>query len=801
MLWNLREAFRSILRRPGFSFAVILLLASGIALNAAFFTVFNSILLRALPYPKSEELFTIWEENAKEGKFKYIVNPANYTDWRSRSLTFQKMGAYLKWNLNFTGSVDPERISVALINGDFFDVLKVPALHGRTLMASDSENKANVAVLSYGFWQRHFGGDASVLGKSVGLSGDTYTVAGIMPKNFSFPDTEVQVWLPYGFEPEELTSRTGNYLRVIGRRKNETSPAEAQADLKHVAAQLAQQYSATNRDLSVRLIAMQEQQVEPARPMLRILFGAVTLVLLISCSNVANLLLARSTGRRLEYAIRAALGAGKWDLILLTLIEGMALSLIAGLLAMILLSFSMDALLALLPSELPRLHEIRLDASVVVFTLGISMLTGVLFSIAPALFQSKTDLRLAMDAGTRSTESGNVRVLRSLFVSLQIALAVVLLTGSLMLIRSLQNLQQVDLGFQLENRMTFRVWLSRTRYPENKAQIQFFQQLIERLQSIPEVERAGAIQDLPLRGNKMRFPVVISGKPVPPKGEENEIAYRTFAGDYFRVMGIPVLQGSAPSEKSLSLPTPVVWINQSAANAFWPGENPVGQSLRFTDEDRLLTVQGVVGDVKHMGATEQEGPAMYQPHSQKTFSFLSWMTLVVHMRPVSGNVLPAIREHLKQLDPQQPLFDFISLDQVFRDSTERSKFSTLLLSVFAVFAVLLACTGIYSVVQYSVAQRTREIGIRIALGAHRREVVRLLLKEGSERLAAGILSGLLLALLLGRFLQSLLFQVQPVDARALMLSVLLIGSAVVGATFFPAWRASRVDPLEALHYE
>ncbi len=791
---------RSILRQPGFSAAVILLLGAGIVLNTVAFTILNTVLIRPLAYPEPDRLMTLWEENLKEGKFEGIVNPANYLDWQTRSKTFQKIAAYLKWNSNLTGTGEPERISVGLVNGDFFEVLQVPPLLGNTFTQSQIDQDLKLVVLSHGFWIRHFGGDPEVLNKSVLLNGTKFPVHGVMPQNFSYPDSDVQIWLPYRFAPEELTVRTGNYLRVIGRLKPHVSVDQAKSELKNIASQLEKQYPDTNKNWSVQVIPMHEHQVGNTRPLLLILFGAVGMVLLISCSNAANLLLARATSRRKEFAIRAALGASKGDLIRLMLLEGLVLSLTAGVLSFVLASVSIDSIVALIPLEIPRIGETRVDGTVLAFTTGISLLAGLLFSLVPALFGFDGDLRSALESGGRTTESGKVKKFRSAFVGFQIALAIILLTGSLLFVKSMYNLNRVDLGFQVKNRTTFRVWLPTKRYPDNEQHAVFFQTLLEKLIAIPGIKNAAAIQDLPLRKNRMLFPIHLKGKPLARKGEEMEIAYRTFSGNYFHLMGISVLRGIAP-EGNVSTNPPVVWINQAAADAFWPGEDAVGQSLRFAEEDRWLKIAGVVGDVKHMGAEEDEGPALYQPHSQKTFAFLSWMTVVIQTDPEVHGILPMIRTRLRELDRNQPIFDIATLEGIFHEATERSRFSTSLLSAFALLAVLLACSGIFSVVQYSVLQRTREIGIRMALGANNREIQRMMFKEGIVRLLAGVVPGIIISGFLTHFFRNMLFQVGPMEFYAPVVSVLLISCAVLIATYLPAKRAAKTELVTALHYE
>jgi putative ABC transport system permease protein len=798
MFSNLKFAFRSILRQPRFSIAVIFLLGAGIILNTVAFTILNAVLIRPLPYPNPDQLITLWEENVQEGKFQSVVNPANYLDWSSRNTTFQKMAAYLKWNMNSAGSGEPERISVGLIHGPFFEVLQVPPLLGSTF--NESQQDTDSVVLSHGFWMRYFGGDQKVLNKSVNLNGKKFLISGVMPSNFSFPDQDVQMWLRYDFAPEELTIRTGNYLRVIGRLKPQTNITSAQAELKNIATQLEKQYPDTNKGWNVRLIPMLEEQVGKMRSLLLILFGAVGMVLLISCSNAANLLLARATSRTKEFAVRGALGAGKSDLMQLMILEGLILSLAAGGLSLILVSVWINSVVALIPLAIPRINEIRVDTTVFAFTSGISLITGLLFSLVPAFFGMNTDLRSALESGGRATESGKVKSFRNVFVGFQIALAIVLLSGSLLFIQSMYNLYRVDPGFQLQNRMTFRLWLPTAKYPENAQQSSFFKTFLENLRSIPGVEDAAAIQDLPLRKNKMAFSIQIKGNPS-AKGEENEIAYRTFSGNYFRLMGIPVLRGTVPSSYESSTTAPVVWINQAAADAFWPGEDAIGQSLKFAEEDRWLKVAGIVGDVKHMGLEEEEGPALYQPHSQKTFSFLSWMTVVVHTAPNDHAILPLIRTRLREQDPSQPIFEIATLEEVFNKSTERSRFSTSLLTAFAILAIILACSGIFSVVQYSVVQRTREIGIRMALGASQREIKRLLFKEGIFRLLAGALPGVVLSVYLSQFLRNTLFQVGSMELTAPVVSVVLIFFSVLAATYLPAKQAANTELVSALHYE
>jgi len=799
----MRYGLRMLLKRPGFASVAIFTLALGIGANTAIFSVVNAVLLRPLQFQNPDRLMTVWESNLKQGQDHGAVGGANFTDWKNRNQVFEGLAAYFNWDYNLTGGDQPERLRAVLVSGEFFQTLGIEAAAGRPLTPEDDhDGKDDVIVLSDAFWQSRFGASPEIIGQTVTLNGRSHTVVGVMPSSFHFPDERVDIWRPMAMSAQQTQNRQGKWLRVIGRLKAGVAIEQAGVEMNTIARQLEQQYPDANAGWGVRLVPLHEEIVGKISTLLLILLGMAGFVLLIACANIANLLLARASSRQKEIAVRAALGASRCRLISQFLTESLLLATMGGLLGLLIALWGSDAMIALSPGSIPRLKEAGMDGRVLGFTVLLALLTTLIFGLAPAWQASKPDLNEALKKEGRGASSGSGRRLRSLLVIAEVAVSVVLLVGAGLMIKSFIQLQSVNAGFNPENLLTMEITLPPARYGQNQQQIAFFQQTLEQITTLPGVQSAGAVQDLPFKFNEMSFPVLLQDHPALPAAEQPKAVYRAVSDGYFRTMGIPLLKGRLFTAQDDQNTMPVVIINRAMASRFWPDEEPVGKRIRFGEpSDPDYSIVGVVGDIKHMGLDADEGAVMYQPHAQKRFAWLRWMTVVVRTNEEPMSLAAAVRRRIQEIDKDQPVYDVATMEQLLTKSIAQSRFSTLLLGIFALLALTLTAVGVYGVMSYAIAQRTREIGIRVALGAQVNDVLRLVIGQGLRMVLIGVAIGLAGAGALTHAMKSLLFGVSTTDPAVFaMIAVLLTGVALL-ACYLPARRAAKVDPMVALHYE
>jgi putative ABC transport system permease protein len=802
MLTDFRYAFRMLVKSPVFSAIAILTLGLAIGANSAIFSVVDAVLLRPLPYPQSEQLVRVFGSQPQLARAPN--SPANFLEWKAENQVFERIATYVGQGFNLTGSDRPERVIGARISADLLQLLGVQPALGRNFTADEDRDGADrVVILSHEFWQHRFGGDVNAIRQTITLNDRPYTVVGVMPRGFAFPSTRTQIWTPVAFTPAETATRDTNYIDVIARLKPGISLQQAQANMNAVTQHQAERYPNTNTGVGAEVVSLQEFTVGDVRPMLIVLFGAVAFVLLIACANVANLLLARAAARHREMAIRGALGASRSRVVRLLLTESVLLAIAGAALGLLLANWSLDLLVSLKPANLPRLSEIGVNRTVFLFTFGISLLTGVLFGVAPAIQASKTDLNEGLkESGRGGTDSPRRNRLRSLLVISEVALSLVLLIGAGLMIRSFARLLAVDPGFKPDHVLTAFVSLPVSKYPKHEEQTAFFDRLIERLRSLPMVSAAGVVTDLPLfGGSSTGFDV--DGRPEALPGQRAMTDYRIVSPDYFTAMGIKLVKGRAFSRHDTADAPGVVIINETLAARFFAGEEPVGKRLNLSGSPKdLREIVGVVGDTRNYGVDADVKPEVYVPFLQSAPSYLSGvssaMTVVVRSTSDPSSLASALREQVQALDKDQPVSEIRTMEWYLADSMAQRRFNMLLLGAFAGLALILAAVGIYGVIAYTVAQRTHEMGIRIALGAQRSDVFKLIFGQAMLTTAAGVVIGLGAALGLTRLLQNLLYQVTATDPFVFASITFLLLLVAMAATYIPARRAMKVDPITAL---
>ncbi len=800
MFQDLRYGARMLLKNPGFTAVAVITMAIGIGANTAIFGIVNAVLLRPLPFKDPARLVTVWESNAARGQTHGAVGGANFTDWKNQNQVFDPLVAYFDWNYNLTGDDEPQRLTAAVVSAGFFQMLGAEAALGRVLLPDDDqEANENVVLLSSALWHSRFGAEREIIGRTITLNGLPHTVVGVMPAGFDFPNDKTEIWRPMAMSPQAAQNREGKWLKVAGRLKPGVSFEQASAEMNTIAGRLAESYPKTNAEWGVNLIPLHEELVGDTSRFLLTLFGAVLFVLLIACVNVANLLLARSAARRKENAIRAALGAGRLRLLRQLLVENMLLGALGGALGLALAFSSLHTLIALSPADVPGLSRATIVGRVLVFTVALSLLTTLLFGLVPAWRASKPDLNETLKDSGHATTGKSGRRLQDFLVVAEVAAGVVLLVGAGLMIRSFLRLQAVEPGFNPNNVLTMRVMLPANKYGDNHQSIAFFEQALERIKTLPGVVSAGAVQDLPLGKNEMHFGFSIEGRPEVQAAARPEAAYRAVTEDYLRTMGIPLVAGRAFTAADTLQTTPVVMVNQTMARRFWPDDDPLGKRIRFGEpNDPVYTIVGVVGDIKHLGLADNESAAIYQPHAQKRFAWLRWMSIVVRADTAPRGLIAAIRGRIAEVDRAQPAYDIATMDQLLSESVMRPRFSTFLFSLFALLALMLAAVGLYGVMSYAVAQRTHEIGLRMALGAQVRDVLKLIVGRGMTLTVLGLVIGLAGAIAFTRVLKTLLFNVSTTDPLTFAsVAGLLLGVALF-ACYVPARRAAKLDPLVAL---
>jgi len=800
---DLRYAIRIMRKSPGFIAVAVLSLALGIGANSAIFSVVNTVLLRPLPYPGSDRLVQVWETNPRANRWGQGVSYPDVLDWREQNEVFEDVAAFRVWACNITGGDYPEVVPGLLVTSNLFSFLRATPMLGRAFLPEeDQSGRSGVVILRYGLWQRWFGADPGVLGQTVMIEGQNHTVIGIMPPGFDFPasiqgGTGPDLWMPLGAHPDR-EDRARHNFRVVARRKTGVTVERAQANMDSIVHGIGLR-DPGHRGRGARVAGLQWNATSEARPSLLILLAAIGLVLLIACANVANLQLARATGRQRETAIRQALGANRRRLISQLLTESMLLALMGGAAGLLLAVWGVEVLVRLGPN-IPRLQETRVDLTVAGFTLLVSLATGILFGVAPAFQGSRIDLTEALkEAGARSTAGSSHARTRSLLVVAEVALALVVLIGAGLLMRSFLALESVDPGFNPQNVLT--AYLGAGLSADPRRQVAFYRDVMDRLEALPNVEAAGAASATPFRPDS-NGPFRVEGQPAPRPGDPviSGLLPRVTPG-YFREMGIRLRRGRlftwADNENT---PLAAV-INETLARQSWPGEDPVGKRISIDDrkgEPVWRQVVGIVGDTKDDGVAERVRPAIYVPLAQFPQGFMV-LAVRAHAEPVS--LAATIRREVMAVNQDQPLYGVRTMESMISNSISQRLFQTLLLGIFAVAALVLAAVGIYGVVSYSVSQRTHEIGIRMALGARQSEVLALVLRQGLGLALAGVATGLLSSLAVSRMLSGLLYGVSATDPATFALAPCVMLVVALVACYLPGRRATKVDPMVALRYE
>ncbi|MEK6321124.1 MAG: ABC transporter permease [Acidobacteriota bacterium] len=808
IIQDIRYGVRMLLKRPGFTAVAVLALTLGIGANTAIFSVVNGVLLRPLPYPNPDRIVTIWHPS--RGGHTLGLTDLEFFDFREQNHVFEEVAAFATGATSLTGSGEPERVAATWASAGFFPSVGVQPALGRAFTAEDDKpGPAQVVVLSYGLWQRRFGSDPNIIGQQVSLNGLSRTIIGVMPGGFYFDKQDVQLWLPLGLDRANVSPRDRSY-NAIARLRSNVTLEQARVGMNTLAAQLAEEYrkrypEGVNSTQSVNLIPLHELIVGDIRPALLVLLAAIGFVLLIACANVANLLLARAEARQKEIAIRIALGAGRSRIIQQLLTESVLLSLMGGAMGLLLAFWGVEALLAIAPATIPRTSEVGVDATVLIFTLAISVLAGIMFGLVPGLQSSKMDLHASFKEGRGSTGDRGRRHTRRVLVVSEIALSLVLLIGAGLMIKSFWRLLNVDAGFDPKNVLTAQIALPQSRYPQRQQVDAFYKQLLERAESLPGVQSVGTVTVLPLSGFNSNASFEIEGKPRLSDDVAQNAEYRMISRDYFCAMGIPLLKGRYFMESDREDAPAVVIIND-AMTSFWPDEDPVGKRIDLgVPGSPLFTIVGITKDTKDQGLDIRPRPEMYFLHSQNAYvtALGVWRSMTVVARASSGPITLAgpIRSVVQTIDKDLPVARIQTMEQVLSNSVSQPRFTMLLLAVFAVLALALAAVGVYGVMSFSVAQRTHEFGIRMALGADTRDVMKLVLREGLVIVSMGVTIGLALAFIATRLISSFLYGVSPSDPLTfLAISLLLVGVAL-GACFVPGRRATKVDPMEALRYQ
>jgi predicted permease len=804
---DLKFGLRMLAKNPGFTAVAVLTLALGIGANTAIFSVVYGVLLRPLPYPEASRLVTVYE-NGRDFTRGSVAYP-NFLDWRRENRSFADLAVYRNDDLILSGSGQPEHLAGEYVSAGFFPVLGVPPFLGRGFLPQeDQRGTGGVVVLSYDLWQRRFGSDPQVVGRSVVMNGRSWLVVGVLPSYFRFRE-QADVYLPLrqwiSVEMDERQSHPG--LHGVARLRPGVSLAAAQSEMDLIARRLSVQYPDTNAGRGVKLVPMKDDMVASIRPTLLLLLGAVAFVLIIACANIANLLLSRSNVRRREFAIRAALGAGSNRLVRQLLTESVLLALGGGGLGVLLALWGTPLLVAAGPVSLPRSEDIGIDPYVLLFTLTVSLLTGVLFGLAPAFKSARISLQESLREGARGSGGGRHRA-EGLFVVLEMALALILLVGAGLMMQSIWRLRRVDTGFNTHHLLTAQVGISPSAMSNPSSIRRAFQQILTRLGGVPGVRAAAFTSLIPLSDNDEEIDFWLGPGPQPPGDQMTEALLYIVTPDYLKVMGIPLIEGRFFTERDTTASTNVVVVDDVMAKHLFPEQDPVGKQINLVVLGPAQIV-GVVGHVKHWGLdaddTSKMRDQLYSPFLQVPDKFMAQalvgVDLLLRTGPEPFGVLPAVRAQVAGPTLDQPIYGVRTMEQIISTSLSERRFTTLLLVIFSATALGLAAVGIYGVLSYAVSRRTHELGVRMALGASRQTVLSLVMREGMTLAGSGTLVGLAGALALTRFLASLLYGVRPADPWTLVAVSLLLGGIALLACYVPARRAAKVDPMEALRYE
>ena len=803
---DIRYGIRGLLKRPGFTAISVITLALGIGANTAIFSVVNAVLLKPLQLREPERLVMVWEDAAFVGFPRNTPAPANYVDWKTQNHSFEDMAASATASFNLTGDGEPERVSAYSVTANFLPLLGVQPLLGRVFVPDEDRPGANkVTVLSYQLWQSRYGGDRQIINRNIQLDGEKYTVVGVMPAGFQFLDNEVRLWVPLRLEPADLTNRGGHYLTVVARLKQDVNLTQAQADMSAIMVRIAKDHPNESFDgkLGAIVLPMREQLVGDVRGSLLVLLVAVAFVLLIACANVAGLLLARAVSRRREIALRVALGANRLRVVRQLLTESLLLASMGGVIGSALAVWSFAFLQKLIPENMAASTSLKLDIRILLFALVVSIITGIVFGLAPALQAANADLNEALKQNSsRATSTGR---LRNAMIVFEVALSLVLLVGAGLLIQTLFQLFNQYSVLAPEKVLTLRTVLPLAKYKEPQQRTGFYQQVLKRVEHLPGVVSAGYSTTVPLSwkgGTSGFYPEGIK-EPIP--GMAYDANHRQVSADYLKTMNIPLRQGRYFDDRDDEQSLPVVIINETMARQYWPGESALGRRFKLDDLDAKrpwMEVVGIVADIRQMGLDVPVKAEMYMPYQQvKDYEFYTPRDLVIRTSGDTSSLMGGVRQAVREVDPDQPISNVATMAELLGVEAAQRRMGMIMLVAFAVLALLLASLGIYGLLAYFVTQHTNEIGMRLALGATRRNIVMLVLRKGMGLTLLGVTIGLAASFALTRLMSSLLFGVKAADPLTFVIVPLVLAGVALLACSIPARRATKVDPMVALRYE
>ena len=800
LIKDFRFGIRTLKRRPAFTVVAVITLALGIGANTAIFSVVYGVLLRPLDYPEPEQLVALRESNPLRQQDAQVA-PGNFLEWQRQNTVFSDVVAYRTVSYNLTGDGGPERLLAGRVSAGLFKTLGAQLILGREFLdEEDQAGRDKVVIIGEGLWRRRFGSQANITGKTLKLGGEDFTVVGVVKADFRLPDQrERELWTPIAFKESERNLHHARFVEAIGRLKPNVSLEQAQAEMTGIAARLAQEHAEANAGWTIKVTPVLDFAVGEAAQTLWLLFSAVGLVLLIACANVTNLLLARAASRQKEIAVRVALGAGRLRIIRQLAVESLLLAFLGALAGWPLAGWGLKALLAIAPADLPRLAAVTIDNRALLFTLAITLLTALIFGLVPALQLARTSANETLKAGgtgsDRVTGSGRVG---NLLIAVEVALAVILLIGGGLLLRTIQQLHRIDLGFDERNVLAVTLQLPDKKYSDPQQVALFSLTLEQQVSALPEVQATGVARILPLL-HDLSTGFYVEGRTREPDNQLPLTNYSAVSPSYFAAMGIPLVSGRAFADRDNKDAPRVAIISSTMAQRYFPHESPIGKRIDVvTGPESFREIVGVVADVKQKGLTQETTPHVYEPFAQAPDNFL---TLLVRSSHDAAGLVPTIRNKVFELDPELPLQRVSTLDTVISNSIRQQRFASVVLSVFAVVALVLALAGLYGVVSYAVAQKTRELGIRVVLGAQVSDVLKLVLKQGMKFVLLGEVVGILGALALTKLLGGLLFGVTPTDALTFFTVAISLFLVALLACYVPARRATKVDPLKALRYE